>query len=161
MGDKKKWWKNEKLLRYLSTEIGIEYKACLYFFVILFFYSVYLVLHGVYEASLIYMLEMIITSYGMGYFQVLALGNFDEAERLSWREEVYILLCSALYAGISFLCGWFDRSAAATAVFGLFCILAYLCAYLANLAKRKIDTEQLNVMLQAYQQRGAKEDECH
>lgn len=156
----RKWLKNEKLRRYLSMEIGIEYKACLYFFVVLFFYCMYLLLHGVYEARLLHMFEMIAATYGMGYFQVLVLGNFDETERLSGRQFLYMLLCSVMYAGISYLCGWFDRELMTTAVFALFCVAAYFCAYLVNRAKRDIDTEQLNVMLQAYQ-KGGRRDECH
>ena len=156
----KKWWNNKRLRRCLSVEIGVEYKACLYFFVILFFYSMYLFIHGIYEASLLHMLEMIVTAYGMGYLQVLVLDNFDEAERLRGKELLYLLLCAALYTGISFLCGWFDGSIVVTAVFAVYCILIYMCAFLANRVKRCIDTEQLNVMLQEYKRRGRKDDEC-
>lgn len=157
----KKWWKNEKLRRYLSTEIGIEYKACIYFFAILFFYSVYLLIHGIYTASLLHMLEMIFATYGMGYFQVLVLDNFDEAERLTGKKWLYLLLCTALYTGISFLGGWFDGNIAATVIFALYCVLMYVCAYFANRVKRSIDTEQLNVMLQEYKRGGMKENECY
>jgi len=146
----KKWLKNEKLRRYLSMEIGIEYKACLYFFAFLFFYSLYLLLQGIYAASLLHMAEMIAATYGMGYLQVLALGNFDEADKLTGKQLGYMLLCSALYTGISFLCGWFGRSILVTIIYAFFCIFMYICAYLVNKAKRDIDTEQLNVMLQAY-----------
>lgn len=146
----KKWKLSEGCRRYLSMEIGIEYKACLYFFVILFFYAIYRVVIGVYEASLLHMLEMICATYGMGYLQVLALGNFDEAEGLSAGWLCKDALCSALYVGISALGGWFDGNGTATAVFGVFCIVMFFCGYLANRLKREIDTEQLNVMLQQY-----------
>lgn len=157
----KKWLKNEKLRRYLSTEIGIEYKACIYFFAILFFYSMYLLVHGIYAASLLHMLEMIFATYGIGYFQVLVLDNFDEAERLTGKKWLYLLFCAALYTGISFLGGWFDGNIAVTIIFALYCVLMYVCAYLANRVKRNIDTEQLNVMLQEYKRGGMRENECY
>lgn len=149
-------WK-QKLKRYLSTEIGIEYKSCMYFFAMLFYDSMYLITQKIYAVSLLHMAEMILAAYGMGYLQVLLLGNFDEAERFGKREAVYTLLCVGLYTGISFLCGWFDRQPVVTGIFGLYCVVMYLSAYLVNKVKRHIDTEQLNVMLQAYQ-RGRKRE---
>ena len=41
--------------KYLSEEIAIEYKACLYFFAILFFYCVYLIYNGIYSAKILHM----------------------------------------------------------------------------------------------------------
>jgi len=111
----------------------------------------YLVLQGIYAASLFHMLEMIVSTYGMGYLQVLALHNFDEAEKFAGKEFFCTIFCSALYTGISFWGGWFDRKPVVTVLFACYCVLLYFCAYLANRAKRSIDTEQLNVMLQEYQ----------
>lgn len=71
---------------YLTKEIGIEFKACLYFFCILFFYSVYRVVGGSLEASIIHMSEMILLTYAMGYVQVYLLSNFDEGEHLGIKE---------------------------------------------------------------------------
>ncbi len=152
-----KWWNSEKFRYYLSMEIGIEYKACLYFFTILFFYAMYLLCQGIYLASLLHMLEMILATYGMGYFQVLCLNNFDEAENLSLKQVVSILVCAAIYVGISYWGKWFDRNIIATIVFAFYCILLYVSAFLANKMKRRIDTKQLNVMLQEYQQGGKHE----
>lgn len=148
---KQKW--SRAFRRYLSIEIGIEYKACIYFFVILFFYAMYRVIIGVYEASLLHMLEMICATYGMGYLQVLALGNFDEADGLSAGWVLKDVLCSGIYVGISALGGWFDGNAAVTAAFAAFCTVMLFCGYLVNKLKREIDTEQLNVMLQQYKRR--------
>lgn len=157
-------WK-QRLKWYLSTEIGIEYKSCLYFFAILFFESMYLLVQKIYAVSLLHMAEIILAAYGMGYFQVLVLDNFDEAETFGKREIFSTLLCTGLYTGISYLGGWFDRQPVATGIFALYCAVLYVSAYLANKVKRDIDTEQLNVMLQAYQgtlhssQRGGKRDD--
>ena len=65
---------------YLTREIGIEFKACLYFFAILFFYCVYRLINGSREAGILEMAEMIVTCYIIGYIQVYVFGNFDEAE---------------------------------------------------------------------------------
>ena len=89
--------------QYLASEIGIEFKACLYFFAILFFYSMYRILQGSFFANIIVMAEMIFSTYIMGYIQVYLLGNFDEAEQLTWREILASVFCSAVYTGVSFL----------------------------------------------------------
>ena len=48
---------------YLTKEIGIEFKSCLYFFAFLFFYCVYRVCLGIYDASILHMTELIFTCY--------------------------------------------------------------------------------------------------
>ena len=52
--------------RYLTKEIGIEFKACLYFFAMLFFYCMYRVCIGQYYASILHMAEMIFLTYAVG-----------------------------------------------------------------------------------------------
>ncbi len=143
--------RKEQWLQWLGTEVAVEYKACIYFFIFLFYYAVYRVLQGIYTASLLHMAEMILATYGMGYLQVLVLDNFDEAEHLRGKELGLSALCAALYTIISYLFGWFDREIIATGIFVFFCVAAYACAFLANKAKRYVDTKQLNAMLQAYQ----------
>ena len=54
-----------KLERYLLEEIGVEFKACIYFFCYLFYYSMYKLLGGNTSASIIHMAEMIFLTYGM------------------------------------------------------------------------------------------------
>lgn len=150
--------RKERWLHWLGTEVAVEYKACLYFFVILFYYAMYRVFRGIYTASLIHMTEIIFATYGMGYLQVLVLDNFDEAEQFRGKELGLSILCAGLYTGISYLFGWFDREAAATGIFAFFCMAAYGCAFLANKAKRYADTMHLNAMLRAYQKGGGSEE---
>lgn len=138
--------------RYLSDEIAIEYKACLYFFAILFFYCVYLIYNGIYSAKILHMSEMILTTYIMGYLQVYGLYNFDEAEKLSGREAAALFLCSGLYTAVSFFFGWFGQSMAVTGLFFLYMLFMYWCAYLVNKIKRTIDTENLNKMLKEFKE---------
>ena len=69
--------------RYLTKEIGIEFKACLYFFAILFFYCMYRLCLGKTVADMIHMAEMIGLAYLVGYLQVYLLWNFDEADTIA------------------------------------------------------------------------------
>ena len=62
---------------YLTKEIGIEFKACLYFFAILFFYCCYKVMNGIWDAGIIHLAEMIFTCYIIGYIQVYLFRNFS------------------------------------------------------------------------------------
>lgn len=138
---------------YLTKEIGIEFKACLYFFCILFFYSVYRVVGGSLEASIIHMSEMILLTYAMGYVQVYLLSNFDEGEHLGIKEIFYMILCSAIYTGVSFFGKWFDGNMAVTVGFAAYMMVVYMCAFLVYKSKRYIDGKVLNEDLKAFQER--------
>lgn len=143
---------------YLTREIGIEFKACLYFFCILFFYSMYKISCGIYEASILHMAEMIGMTYVMGYIQVYVLAGFDEGEHLRGRELFYMILCSLVYTGISFAAGWFDRKTVVSAGFFLYMMLVYLCAFLVYSSKRRIDEKLLNEDLKNFKERHEHEE---
>lgn len=140
----------EKFKKYLAQEIGVEFKACLYFFVILFFYAMYKVMGGSMEASIIYLAEMILSTYFMGYMQVLFMRNFDEAETFGVYEAVASLVCTLIYGGISYGFGWFDRKPGVTALFCGYILFAYLCAFMVYKVKRDVDTKQLNEELEQF-----------
>lgn len=140
----------QKLKRYLSTEILIEYKACLYFCTILFFYFCYLGIHGSFSASVPVMVEMVLFTYGMCYLQMYLLQSLDDADRFGPREGVGIVVCSICYAAASWIFFWFGREGSATVLFWLYMMLVYTSVYLANKVKRRIDTELLNQMLDQY-----------
>lgn len=139
--------------RYLTEEIGVEFKACLYFFCILFFYSVYRVLNSNWDASIIHMMEMILMTYGMCYLQLYLMNNFDEGEHLGVKEMFYTVLCVGIYAGISYWGNWFDRNLAVTAGYAAYMMFAYVCAFLVYKTKRDIDGKLLNEDLKAFQER--------
>lgn len=145
--------------KYLSSEIGIEFKACLYFFAILFFYSVYQLIQGSCYASIAVMAEMIVTTYFMGYIQVYLLWNFDEAEQFGIREGAATLVCSVLYVGLSFLLQWFDRNTTATVLYFFWMLLCYVCAFLVYKIKRDIDTAMLNQKLDEFKKAKKKTQE--
>ncbi|MCR5033085.1 MAG: DUF3021 domain-containing protein [Lachnospiraceae bacterium] len=147
--------KEEKKLtlweRYLTSEIGIEFKSCLYFFAILFFYCVVRMVNGSTDASILHMTEMIFTCYGIGYFQVYVLWNFDEAEKLGIKEIAGMVICTALYCGISYWGKWFDRELLPTLLFALYLMITYICVFYIYYSKRRIDDKKLNEDLKLFQ----------
>lgn len=152
---KSKW--KERIRRYLSLEIAIEYKSCLYFSCIMFFYFVYLMVQKIFYANVVNMFEMILTAYGIVYIQVYLLGNFDEGEQLGRRNALYMISCTCLYAGASFLLNWFGRESAVTALFFVYMLFVYFFVFLCNKIKRIVDTENLNKMLNEYKKIQPKE----
>lgn len=48
---------------------------------------------------------------------------------------------------------WFEKNAAVTAAFGVYMVVAYLCAFLIYKMKRAIDARLLNDDLRQFQQR--------
>lgn len=139
--------------RYLTKEIGIEFKACLYFFAILFFYCVYRICVGSVVADILHMTEMILLTYIIGYIQVFLLWNFDEADSLGKKEIVGIVLCTFLYTLISYLCEWFRRNIYVTIGFIAYLLFMYVCVYLLYKWRRKIDDKLLNSDLAMFKTR--------
>lgn len=137
----------ERMKRILSMEIMIEYKACLYFCCIIFYYFACLLCQGVFVADILFMFEMIFTAYAAGYVQVCLFHNSDEAERLEKKDILGILFSTFLYGGTSWVLAWFDRSIAATGIFLVYMLLVHYCVYLLNRIKRAVDTQNLNRML--------------
>lgn len=146
-----------KFKKFISLEIGIEIKACLYFGIIMFFYWAYLVIQGSLYASIIRMIEIVLTAYAMSYLQVYLLHNFDEAERIDVHVVIQALFCSVLYTAASFFFRWYDRNLTATVCYFLYMLLCYLCVFLIYKIKRDIDTALLNQELEAFKKR--KEEE--
>ena len=138
---------------YLTKEISIEFKACLYFFAFLFYYCMYRVIGGVYDASILHMTELILACYIIGYIQVYLLWNFDEADKLGGKEILGIALCTAVYTAISWLFNWFDNNIIATVLFAAYILLVYFCVYLVYKYKRIIDDKKLNEDLKLFQTR--------
>ncbi|MCM1160283.1 MAG: DUF3021 domain-containing protein [Roseburia sp.] len=138
------------LKKYLSYEVGIDFKTCIYFFMVLFFYSMYQILQGSFFASIIIMAEMLASAYIIGYIQVYLLKNFDEAEQLGRRECFSVFSCSALYTAISYILNWYGRSASATLFFFFYMIACYLSIFLAYKIKRDMETAVLNRELENF-----------
>lgn len=136
---------------YLTKEIGIEFKACLYFFAILFFYCCYKVMNGIWDAGIIHLAEMIFTCYIIGYIQVYLFRNFDECDQLEIREYAGIAVCTFLYCVVSYLGRWFDRNLPATLLFALYLLITYICVIFFYRSKRRIDDKQLNEELRMFQ----------
>lgn len=139
--------------RYLTKEIGIEFKACLYFFALLFFYCIYRLLCKRTDASILHMAEMIFSTYIMGYLQVFLLWNFDEADALKRKEILAMCLCTCIYTGVSYFCSWFDRNLTATIIFAAYVVFLYVCVFLVYRMRRRIDDKILNEELRMFKTR--------
>ena len=152
MGEKKKNNSRVTLWElYLTKEIGIEFKACLYFFAFLFFYCVVRLIGGVYVADMLHMAEMILACYVIGYIQVYLLWNFDEADKLGGKELLGMVICTAVYSVLSYVFKWFDRNLTATFIFAAYVLLCYICVYFIYKSKRYIDDKRLNEDLRIFQ----------
>ena len=136
--------------RYLTSEIGIEFKACLYFFAILFFYCMYRLICGSHEASILHMTEMILACYIICYIQVYAFANFDEADEIRGREIAGIIVCTLLYCIVSYACNWYERKLIPTLIMAAYILLVYLCVFLIYRIKRRIDDKKLNEELEHF-----------
>lgn len=148
--------KNDKISlweHYLTKEIGIEFKACLYFYAILFYYCVYQLCTGSFQAEILHMGEMILLTYLMGYVQVFLLWNFDEADELGGKEILGIILCTIGYTLASYFLGWFRKSIPVTGGFAAYVVFSYLCAFFVYKSKRRIDDKILNNDLKLFQTR--------
>ncbi|MBP5600379.1 MAG: DUF3021 family protein [Lachnospiraceae bacterium] len=147
--------KNDKKLtiweRYLTNEIGIEFKSCLYFFAILFFYCMYKVINGSMEANIIHMAEMIFSCYIICYLQILVFWNFDEADKLGIKECVGMVICTLIYTLVSFVGNWFDRKIVPSLLLAAYILVMYLCVFFIYKTKRRIDDKKLNEDLKLFQ----------
>lgn len=136
---------------YLTKEIGIDFKSCLYFFAFLFFYCIYRILGGVYDASILHMAELIFTCYIIGYIQVYLLWNFDEADSLGVKEVIGMVVCTFVYCAVSWIFSWFAKDIVVTLIFGAYILFTYFCVYLIYKYKRIIDDKKLNEDLKLFQ----------
>lgn len=143
---------------YLTKEIGIEFKACLYFFAFLFFYCVYRLINGVYDASILHMTELILACYIIGYIQVYLLWNFDEGDSLGVKEIAGMAGCTVLYCILSWVFNWFNKDLLVTLLFAAYILLVYVCVFLIYKYKRIIDDKRLNEDLKLFQTEHQKED---
>lgn len=130
--------------RYLTREIGIEFKACLYFFAILFFYCVYRVCTGRVTADILHLTEMIFTCYFIGYMQVYLFWNFDEADTLGKKEICGMIICTLIYSVLSYFLFWFDKNIYLTLGLAAYLLFTYVCVFFIYKTKREIDDKQLN-----------------
>lgn len=144
--------------RYLTKEIGIEFKACLYFFGILFYYCTYRLCIGSLVADILHMSEMIFLAYIIGYAQVFLLWNFDEADELGKKEIFGISICSLIYTAVSYLGKWFDRDVYMTIGFLIYMVFIYICVFLVYKCRRKIDDKILNADLELFKTRNEKRE---
>ena len=142
---------------YLTRKIGVEIKCCLMFFMLLCFYAGYRLTGGFQEASILYMIEMVILAYILGWIQMLVGSDFDEVDTLNVKDWSVVVSGSAAYSLASFVFGWFERDLAVSFVFAVYMVIAYLGIFLIHQIKRAIDAKLLNNDLQKFQKREKEE----
>lgn len=134
----------------LLNEIAIDFKACVYFFCVVFFYCAVQLCQGVFSVKIITLAEIVITNYIICYVQTYLFKDFDESDQFGTNEAAGLLMCTFLYVAASLLLNWFGGSELITALFAGFIILTYICVILCYAVKRKLDTKQLNKLLDHY-----------
>lgn len=138
------------LARWTSNEIGLEFKASLYFFCMTFFYSLVQLFKGIYTLDILILAEIVFANYLICNVQMYLLKNFDESDKFGKNEAVGTVVCTAIYTALSYILNWFGRGIAVTAIFTAFVMLCYICIFLVYKIKREIDTKYLNNMLEKY-----------
>ena len=138
--------------QFLLKELGIEFKAALYFYTMFFFYFAYRIWCGSIQANLIVLVEMIAATYIMAWLQTVLLGNFDEAEKVDVSVVIKMFCSAVVYVGISYVGNWFDRNLIVTAIYFVFMIACYISVYWAYSFRRIVSTKEMNDELQAFKQ---------
>lgn len=141
-----------KFEKFLVDELGIEFKAAMYFYTMFFFYVVYQLSKGIWQADLLVLLQMIATTYIMGYIQVFLLGNFDEAERVTWQVVMKVIGGALVYACISYIGKWFERNLTVTLIYFAFMIGCYGCVYWVYSFRRSVSTKKMNEELNMFKE---------
>ncbi len=141
-----------KFEKFLADELGIEFKAAMYFYTMFFFYFVYQLSRGNWQADLWVLMQMMATTYIMGYIQVFLLGNFDEAERVTWQVVMKVICGALVYTCISYIGKWFDRNLTVTLIYFVFMIGCYGCAYWVYSFRRSVSTKKMNEELNMFKQ---------
>ncbi len=136
----------------LVNEILIDFKACVYFFCVVFFCCVAQLCDGRQSVRIITLLEIVLTNYVICYVQTYLFKDFAESDRFGKNEAAGILMCTFLYTAASLLFNWFGGGEIVTALFALYIIFTYVCVILCYIVKRKLDTRQLNKLLNHYKQ---------
>ena len=136
----------------LLHEIDIDFKSLTYFFCVPFFCSVVRLFHGIHSIPLLTLAEILLTNYVICYIQTYLLRNFDESERLGASEIIGTAVCTALYTAVGLLLAWFDRSLLLTLLFAAYMVLCYISVILCHIIRRRLDTRQLNRLLESYKQ---------
>ena len=147
----------EKFKIWLSAEVMIEYKACIYFGCILTVACLYYLCQGTFYVKIVHLFEIMMTAYFVGYLQVYFFHNFDEAEQLDVHCIWGAILCTGIYTIVSLLLNWFERNLIAQIFFAGYMLLLFFCIYLINKAKRMVDTEKLNGMLTEFKKGGGED----
>jgi ABC-type multidrug transport system permease subunit len=109
-----------------------------------------IIAQGSFQADMIVMSEIILTTYVMGYIQVYLLKNFEESDHMGAFELLAAMGCSLFYVGLSYLMSWFDRAWLPELLFFGYMMLCYISIFCIYYVRRHWDTEELNLELEAF-----------
>ena len=140
----------KKFRKYLLADVGIEFKACMYFFAILFFHCMYQITQGSFQVDMLTMLEMILTTYVMGYVQVYLLRNFEESDKIGVFELLASIGCALAYVAVSYLFSWFDRKWLPELLYFLYMMACFVSIFCIYYVRRNWDTAELNQELEDF-----------
>ncbi|MGN0475512.1 MAG: hypothetical protein ACI4IJ_10520 [Acutalibacteraceae bacterium] len=138
--------------KWLSNDIGLQFKGGLYFFCLTFFYCMVQIFKDIYTLDILILTEIAIVLYLICYVQMYLLDNFDESDKFGKNEVFGTAVCTTIYTVLSYILNWFGRGIAVTAIFAGYVILCYISVFLCYKIKRSIDTKYLNNMLEKYKQ---------
>ena len=111
------------LKKALVNEIKIDFRACVYFFCVVFFYCAAKACQGVFRVDIITLVQIVLTNYVICYLQTYLFSDFDESDRFGASEISGILTCAFCYTASSLLFGWFGGSEPVTALFALYMVI--------------------------------------
>lgn len=144
---KNKWEK------FLSRGISIEYKAGIYSLCHLFYCACYLIWQQTFSISLLQIAQITLFSYIICNLQVYVFKNFDEWDKLTAIWWLYASVCTLIYLVVAWLFNWFDGHFLIWLGFGIWQLFCYVCVYLINNIKRRIDSKHLNQLLEHYKEK--------
>ena len=93
------------------------------------------------------------------YTLIPLLKNFEEHDSFGLFEVLAILGCSVVYGLESYFLNWFDKNPTVSLIFTGYMIFCFICMTAVYYMKRHIDTELLNMELDACKRKGDSLDE--
>lgn len=141
----------------LSKEISIKYKAGIYSLCHLFYIAIFLMNQQIFQISLAQLAQIVLLAWFINHIEIYIFDNFDEADRISLKWWLSVLICSILYMIAAYVMKWFQGDSQVLLGFGAYQIFCYWGVYINNKIKRHIDSKQLNQQLNQFKKKkGAK-----
>ncbi len=92
----------------LSKEISIKYKAGIYSLCHLFYIAIFLMNQQIFQISLAQLAQIVLLAWFINHIEIYIFDNFDEADRISLKWWLSVLICSILYMIAAYVMKWFQ-----------------------------------------------------